>query len=251
MIQKFDVFITPFQTMRTIHLYLPDDVETSNQHYPVIYMFDGHNLFYDEDATYGRSWRLKDYLNEHMKVIVVGIECNHEGNKRLDKFSPYTIRSRYFEEINGVGKELMDWVVHELKPMIDENFPTLPQREFTMIAGSSMGGLMSVYSITAYNEFFSRAACLSSSVVMCMQQLKKTIIEAPYFNPDTKIFLSWGSEESKGKKKLAYHSACQLEIAHQLMEKNAQVYPYLHVGGAHNEASWEEEIPVFMDYLYR
>ena len=126
MIQKFDIHYS-VSTIRTIHLYLPDDVETSNQHIPVIYMFDGHNLFYDEDATYKKhSWRLKDYLNEHMKVIVVGIECNHEGNKRSDRVLTLYDPAHYLREINRVGKELMDWVVHELKPMIDENFPTLP-----------------------------------------------------------------------------------------------------------------------------
>ena len=47
MIKKFDMIITPFQLNRTIHLYLPDDYEYSDERYPVMYMYDGHNLFYD------------------------------------------------------------------------------------------------------------------------------------------------------------------------------------------------------------
>ena len=54
MIKKLDVMITPFQLLRTMHLYLPDDYDESNEHYPVIYMYDGHNLFDDKDETYGR-----------------------------------------------------------------------------------------------------------------------------------------------------------------------------------------------------
>ena len=43
-----------------LHLWLPDDYEESNERYPVMYFFDGHNLFYNEDATYGKSWGLKE-----------------------------------------------------------------------------------------------------------------------------------------------------------------------------------------------
>lgn len=75
---------------RKIHMYLPDDYLFSNKRYPVLYMFDGHNLFYDEDATYGRSWRLSESIERYGKeMIVVGQECSHEGNERLDEYSPY------------------------------------------------------------------------------------------------------------------------------------------------------------------
>lgn len=81
-VEKFEVMITPFQCMRMIHVYLPDNYNESQEQYPVMYMFDGHNLFCDEDATYGKSWGLKDFLDNYdKKLIIVGIECNHEGMK--------------------------------------------------------------------------------------------------------------------------------------------------------------------------
>ena len=45
MIEKFDVKITPFDLFRTIHVYLPDSYFYSDERYPVMYMFDGHNYF--------------------------------------------------------------------------------------------------------------------------------------------------------------------------------------------------------------
>ena len=27
-----------------------------------MYMFDGHNVFFDEDATFGKSWGMNDYM---------------------------------------------------------------------------------------------------------------------------------------------------------------------------------------------
>ena len=41
---------------RPLHIYLPDDYDQSQERYPVMYFFDGHNLYRDEDATYGKSW---------------------------------------------------------------------------------------------------------------------------------------------------------------------------------------------------
>lgn len=155
MIQKFEVNITPFSLTRTIHLYLPNDYNQSEERYPVLYMYDGHNLFKDEDATYGKSWGLEKFLDHYdKKFIVVGMECNHEGNKRLDEYCPYDLEHGFFGSIHGQGKEFMKWVCDELKPYIDSHYRTIPFRECTMIGGSSMGGLMALYTVVAYNELF-------------------------------------------------------------------------------------------------
>ena len=162
MIFKKEVWITPYQMKRRLHIYVPDDAMTNGQRCPVLYMYDGHNLFEDNEATYGKSWGLKDYLDRtSIPLIVVGMECNHEGNSRLVEYCPYTFTDRQFGTITGSGKAMMRWVVDELKPLIDRELPTLPERASTWIGGSSMGGLMSLYTITAHNDVFSHAACLS------------------------------------------------------------------------------------------
>ena len=71
MIEKFNVKITPFDLIRTIHVYLPDGYLLNNDRYPVMYMFDGHNLFYDEDATYGKSWGLREFMDNYDKPLNV------------------------------------------------------------------------------------------------------------------------------------------------------------------------------------
>ena len=47
MVETFDVSITPYGLTRRTFVYLPDDWQTSGKKYPVLYMFDGHNLFFD------------------------------------------------------------------------------------------------------------------------------------------------------------------------------------------------------------
>lgn len=249
MVRKEDIYIPCFQTMRTLHIYLPIGYETSKQKYPVLYMYDGHNLFHDEDATYGKSWGMEAYLDAHqIPLIVVGIECNHEGNKRLEEFSPYDFDDSYVGHIHGRGKELMEWVVTDLKPWIDRCYRTKSSRHHTAIGGSSMGGLMALYTILRHNDTFAKAACLSCFLYGIMNDIKQELEDEVHV--DTHVYLSWGSEEVRSKMQLARVSAANLEITRHLLAKNVEVFPNLVVKGKHNEASWEKELPIFLQFLF-
>lgn len=239
MVETFTVHITPYDLDRNTFIYLPDNWQTSGRRYPVIYMFDGHNLFFDSTATFGTCWGLKDYLDAHPNAIVVAPECNHEGNKRLEEYCPYD--SDWFDGIHGTGKQYMDWLVNELKPAIDAKYPTLPDRGNTAIGGSSMGGLMSLYAITAYNKVFSKAACLSPSVRICLPQVKAELKKAK-LAPDTRVYLSWGEKDGKGKHQLAQYTANALAVTRGLSGKGAEVYPYLQMNGKHCEADWRKQL---------
>ncbi|MEG0841809.1 MAG: alpha/beta hydrolase-fold protein [Erysipelotrichaceae bacterium] len=249
MIIKDEVIITPWNDKRTLHIYLPNDYETSKQAYPVLYMYDGHNLFNDEDATYGKAWGLSDYLDEQkLALIVVGIECDHEGNNRICEFSPYSFQTKQLGNIKGYGATFMDWLVKELKPYIDQHFRTLKGREHCGIGGSSMGGLMALYSISNYNETFSKAACLSSFLGDVIDQLLPDLQQD--LNLNTRIYLSWGSDEFKNKARLVNGTSHNIKVANQLMLHHGQVYLNLIKHGEHSEACWEKEIPTFMNFLY-
>lgn len=155
MIKKFETYITPFDDKRTVHLYLPDDYDNSDERYPVIYMYDGHNLYLDEDATYGKAWEFNEFFKNYDKsFIMVGIECNHEGNERLNEYCPYPCHNSYLGDIDGRGDIYMKWLVNEFEPYIDAHYRTYPNRECTMIGGSSMGGLMAFYSVVKHNDVF-------------------------------------------------------------------------------------------------
>lgn len=249
MLKKIRVSIPCFHLKRTIHIYLPNDYYKSKRRYPVMYMFDGHNLFQDEDATYGKSWGLKKYMDEHnLPLIIVGIECNHEGTQRLSEFSPFTFEDPEWGHIEGKGFEFMNWVVHDLKPWIDYKYRTKSNRKHTSIAGSSMGGLMSLYSITWHNKTFSKAACLSSSFHFCDKQAVELTNEK--MSPETKIYMSWGSDEVSTKDGFALECTYNLAVLRGLMKQTNQIYPNLIVNGRHCEEDWEKEVPVFMEYLF-
>ena len=257
MIVKRDFLYTPKGTNRPLHIYLPEDYESSGERYPVMYFFDGHNLYSDADATYGKSWGLKDFLDGWVKkMIVVGIECGHDGDERLSEYLPYPADAgSWFEEYAPMGETTMEWIVQEIKPMIDREYRTIPFRECTGIAGSSMGGLMALYAAVRYNRWFSKAGCVSSAVGFWMGPVMQDMAEHP-LSPDTRIYLSWGTKEAYGLKDTdredcsswTYH--CNKRIADKAKDYGAAVKLRCQVGGSHCEADWEKLVPEFMNFLW-
>ena len=208
MLEKYDVYLRPFNCQRTLHIYLPNDYYQSDERYPVVYMFDGHNLFLNSDATYGKSWGLAEFLNHYDKKL--------------------------------------DWLVYELKPMIDQKYRTYPFRECTAIAGSSMGGLMAFYGVIKYNQYISKAACLSPAFGLCKKRLERDLPQN--LNPDTRIYMSLGTEEFKRSQR--YIKNIQ-EFNDYIVSKGATSYINIIPGGHHNEAEWEKQNELYMNVMWK
>lgn len=249
MVIKWDVTIPKLSgdTPRLVYLYLPDDYdEQPEKRYPVLYMFDGHNVFFDEDATYGTSWGMAEFLEENPRdLIIVAVECNHQGNRRLVEYSPFSFTNSELGTIKGRGRDMMNWMVKELKPFIDDTYRTLPDRKHTILAGSSMGGLMALYGVTAYNSVFQRAACLSPSLWVNPGAVIEMVAKAN-IRRDTVIYLDYGEKE------MANHIASQESIiatAHLLLTKRVNLSLRIIPGGTHCEASWRQQVPIFMECL--
>ncbi len=241
---------------RTLHIWLPDSYYYSlDERYPVMYMFDGHNLFDDQAATYGRSWRMCDFLAEWDKqMIIVGMECSHNGNDRMYEYSPYPWRSK--NKARQVrGDETMKWVTEVVKPMIDNIFRTWPHREATAIGGASMGGLMALYGVMRYNHVFSKAACLSSGVFRNLGNLKRDL-ESSHIADDTKVYIGWGEIEAGKAARNGNNETDTREargtykFERMLQEKSAETYHYFQPDGHHNEEDWEKQVPIFMNWLW-
>lgn len=256
MIIKRNFIYTPTGKNRLLHIYLPDNYNESDEQYPVMYFFDGHNLFSDTDATYGKSWGLKDFLDQWPKdIIVVGIECGHDGDERLSEYLPYPAVDNYFSRFKVMGHETMEWIIHEIKPMIDDTYRTYPFRECTAIGGSSMGGIMALYGGIHYNRWISKAACISTAMGFCMPGLMKDLKNS-LIDPDTRIYLSWGTHEAYGLKDPSTEDTTSItyknhkKVRDYLLRKSADTRMFCQVGGGHCEADWEKLVPDFMNYLW-
>lgn len=250
MVKVWDITIpelTGTQTRRA-YLYLPESYEYDREkRYPVLYMFDGHNVFFDSHATYGKCWGMKEYMDyTNTQMIIAAVECNHSpDNGRLREYSPFDFSDPKFGEIKSQGKLTMDWLVHTFKKEIDDNYRTLPGREMTFIAGSSMGGMMSLYAVLEYNQYFSRAAALSPSIWLNPAKLTRMIHSAKTA-PDTMVYMDYGSRE------IHHHAIMEKQfckVTGQLLDKGIWLESRIVPMGDHCEASWERQIPFFMNML--
>ncbi|MBQ1986121.1 MAG: alpha/beta hydrolase [Clostridia bacterium] len=227
---------------RNVYVYLPADYDMGEKRrYPVLYMFDGHNAFFDDHATYGKSWGLADYLDKTAApLIVAAVECNHSPeNGRLSEYSPYDFDNPHYGKFKGRGDETLDWFINTLKPYIDREFRTLKDRDHTFIMGSSMGGLMSLYAVLKYNKVFSRAACLSPSIWVSEEKLRDLIRNAPV-SPDTVVYMDYGSRE------MNFHAGNEQRFAAlgmEMLKRRIHLTQRIVPNGNHSEASWEKQLP--------
>ena len=250
MIERFPVYFSPSSDERMVSVYLPEGYAESDEAYPVMYMFDGQNAFEDSAASYGKSWRLHTFMDGwHKRMIVVGLQSSPEGDRRLAEYCPYHLAPRSWAGLRGRGRATMDYLTGTLKPMIDSRFRTMPQRTCTGVMGGSMGAIMSLYAVMAFNDVFSKAICISPALSMCYPQLEQELRESS-INPDTRVYISWGEQETRDKKSLAHLTRQSLTLSNLLMRHGARVYPWLQENGRHCEEDWSSQTEEAMRFLW-
>ncbi len=173
---------------RNVTVWLPPGYDAGSDRHPVLYMHDGQNLFDPATASFG-EWGVDEHLtrliaNGQVRApIVVGV---WNTPLRLREYVPADLMSARpppaRADLAGLydGEPLSDgylrFLVEELKPRVDAAFRTLPGRADTMIAGSSMGGLISLYGLMKHPDVFGAAACLSTHWPLRIERLGETAL---------------------------------------------------------------------------
>lgn len=241
-----DKFTIPqLDTTRKVSVLLPANYYTNTcKTYPVLYMHDAQNLF-GEGSAYG-NWeidkRLSLLANKEMSdVIIVAIE--HGNEERFLEYSPYS----HPTQGRGKGMRYVNFIVRNLKPFIDLHYRTKPERAFTGIGGSSMGGLISIYAGFMYPETFGRLMVLSPSLWVS----PKIYFDAvEFFNPlETKLYLYGGEKESSFM--IPNIEKLKNSIEKQGFSSNKlQICLSTDPQGEHNEKRWGQEFPKAIEWLY-
>ena len=162
-LKTFTIQMDPLPTRtRTIRVWLPPCYDGVRR-FPVMYLHDGNALFTNRSGI--RQWELEKSMSklpDSEQIILVAIDTSHP--ERAEELCPpleLGKRMRNFGNFTPRGDLYRDFVVKTLKPLIDENFMTLPDREHTGVGGASMGGLESYYMHLSCPEVFGRSLCLS------------------------------------------------------------------------------------------
>lgn len=183
-VQRFSDFKSIYVAARHIDVWLPPGY-TPQKRYPVLYMHDGQMLFDSSSNWNHQEWGVDETMSQLIRTqrirsaIVVGIWNSGAGRhadylpQKAMESLPDSVQERMYASRRSSGVSVFNgqkvhsdqylrFLVKELKPYIDKRFSTLRDRAHTFIAGSSMGGLISLYAICEYPQVFGGAACLST-----------------------------------------------------------------------------------------
>lgn len=182
-VDEYPEFHSDYMSPRDVFVWLPDGY-TEKVKYPVLYMHDGQMLFDSTSTWNSQEWQVDEVAGRLMAedsvkpFIVVGIA---HGENRYGEYFPEKALG-YLDWNTAEGAEAIQYmkslcrkyeadeylrfITFELKPFIDSRYSTLPERRNTFIAGSSMGGLISLYALCEYSDVFGGAACMSTHLPM-------------------------------------------------------------------------------------
>ena len=205
-------------------------------------MQDGQNLSDPAIAFGGNTWRLNEGLSwlaaRGIQPIVVGI--HNTGGRRLAEYSPFP-DTRHG---GGLGERYVTFVAETVKPRIDSAYRTRRDRDATVIAGSSMGGLISLYAFFRRPSPFGRVAALSPSIWFGGREILDFIDVARMVRG--RIYLDAGTSEGAG-------TVRNVRALTRLLRRKGYSRDALRVieaaGGRHGESDWAWRFPSALEFL--
>ena len=229
------------QRERTVRILLPPTYDLSEDyHYPVLYALDGQNLFDPALAFGGQCWEIPETVAQmppELHAIIVGVDNGDEA--RLNEYAPYQRGND-----GGEGDAFVQDLIEHIKPFVDAGYRTRPETETTGIAGSSMGGLLSLYAGLKYGQVFGRVGVLSPAVWFNPKVMKLAEQHEGY---KSRFYLAGSQMESEA---MAQHIQ---EIAERLQQAGFaedRLLVNLRECGQHGEQLWRAEYPEMHAWLF-
>ena len=239
---------------RTLAVYVPPGYEAdSGQRYPVLYMHDGQNIFDAATSFLGIEWQVDETSERLIKagrvrpVIIVGIYNNAD---RKEEYTP----CRDKKHGGGKGDLYAKFLVEEVKPFIDKEYRTLPDRKNTAVAGSSLGGLISLHICSKYPETFSMCGVVSPALMWCDGRVVKEAREHNDWMKGTRFWLDMGSKEDRQIAEFSKAVLSTRELVAVFDEAGLvpgrDYYYWEVVDGEHNEAHWAARFDKILLYFF-
>ncbi len=238
-----EILSPQLRNYRDLLVALPPGYANDTARYPVVYLQDGQNLF-DPKTSYAGDWGLPKILVERARdgypAIAVGIP--NTGRRRRYEYSPF----RDIIHGGGGGDRYLAFLVETVKPLVDSSYRTLPERPHTVIAGSSLGGLISLYGLYRYPEVFGAAGVQSPALWFADGAVLRFVEEMGSLAVG-RIHLDVGTEEG-GEAMLEVRRLRDLLTAAGHVEGRDLSYVE-EEGGDHDEAAWGRRFEAALPFL--
>ncbi|MCP8967650.1 alpha/beta hydrolase [Ectobacillus ponti] len=239
---------------RTVTVYLPEGY--GEKRYPVLYMHDGQNVFRDSEAVGGVSLGLEQYLAENgLEVIVAAIHISTEKGFRVNEYCPWE-GGLLGRQLSGDaepraprGTEYVDWIVQELKPLIDHTYRTLPEQTF--MAGISLGAHISLYAAIRYPHIFKRIGAVSAGFYRNQEKLEDVLAAADLSGLE-RVYMDCGTREAGPEEEVSRaFLASNQAICDRLQEKGVPVEFYIMEGAEHSYSCFRQRVPELLGALLK
>jgi predicted alpha/beta superfamily hydrolase len=242
--ESFEIWSPQLRNRRGVDVYLPESYGDGRRRYPVVYMQDGQNLADPAIAFAGNTWRLYDGLpwlaERGIEPIVVGI--HNTGRERLAEYSPFEDPKHG----GGYGDRYARFLNDTLKPRIDARYRTRKDRASTVVAGSSMGGLISLYAFFRRPSPFGAAAVISPSIWFGGREILGFVQRARMTTG--RLYVDVGTSEGAG----TLRDARTLNRVLRRKGYKGDSLWYLEAQGAqHREEDWAWRLPQALEFLLR
>lgn len=225
------LYSTQLANSRDLLVHLPSSYAATQRRYPVIYMHDAQNLFDPATSFVGEVWHVDSALTalayQGLEAIVVALP--HAGQARIHEFNPW-----------DRGDDYLAFIVDTVRPLINQDFRTLPERTHTGIMGSSLGGLISLYAFFRHPQVFGLAGALSPSLWVQRGRIYEYVRQAA-FSPG-RIYVDNGTRE--GSAQGIYDSLRDKGYRPDLDLKYVR-----EEGGMHTESAWARRLPDALRFL--
>ena len=245
-----------YRNTRMLRVWLPPDYdspENAARHYPVFYLNDGQNLFDPATAFGGVEWQVDETADRLIRegrippLIIVGID-NAQGD-RIKEFLPY--RSFSPPVLRPQGKRYPEFLMSEVAPFVSERYRIASGPENTALGGSSLGALISLYTVMDLPGTFSRLLLESPSLFVSGRRMLKY---SHYFQQwPERIVIGVGTREAgredKDRQVVADVRELQ-EIIHRAGLGDDRLKVRIDVGATHNEAEWGKRFPEALTFLF-
>lgn len=227
----------------------PEYHEQPTRRYPVLYLHDGQNVFDDLPLSpFGVQWgidttaRALMYARVIEPIIIVAI-----GNAGRDRIDEYTPTRDNMHDAGGLADRYGQMLVYEIKPWVDHTWRTRRTASDTAVAGSSLGGLLSLHLGLTHPAVFGKLGLLSPSVWWDDRWIVRQLVSDDSRPPHLRIWLDAGTGEKRMLKgtRLLYR---------MLLRQGWQVGRDLHYmeaeGALHDERAWGERAGLVLRFLF-
>jgi predicted alpha/beta superfamily hydrolase len=234
---------------RGITIYLPPGYrDRDDVRYPVLYMHDGQNLFEPQRAFIpGQNWRLAEAADEKIgartarPMIIVGID---NTDSRVDEYTPTHDVAR---KAGGKADDYARMIIEELKPVIDAQYRTLPDRQNTALGGSSLGGLATLHLGLTHPAVFGNLAVMSPSVWWDRREILDEVdrFAAPQ---RPRIWLDMGGRE--GVEGLTDARMLRDRLRRKGWQDDDDFHYFEDRRADHSERAWAKRVPAVLEFLF-